>query len=344
MSSVIYNQAAILAINSLRGSIANQNETKNRITTGLKVGSAKDNAAYYSISKRMQSDASIYSALAEGMTLTENTLSTARLAADKLNQEFQKFAETTVFFKDSLVNFDQKTAENYKRQIDTLVSNVNTITASASFAGINLLALDQPNFSYATGKGENGIISERVITDKPTKNRIGDPGLSPLRYVSDIHIDYSDNIFATNRTDPNDPSTGDLKIGSTPHLGYSFYSIGGAMKWLLDMKENFGTAAFTQEHWENITDDFLQFSQYAIEDTLGKMIDFDLRLNTLAEAKANLTALHTHLNSGVSEMIDANMEEEAAKLKASEVRNQLCLQAISIANRQFENIITLFQQ
>ena len=56
-----------------------------------------------------------------------------------------------------------------------------------------------------------------------------------------------------------------------------------------------------------------------------------------------LTKLSDNLDTGVGAMVDANMEEEAARLQALQVQQQLASQSLSIANQAPQNILSLFR-
>ena len=56
-----------------------------------------------------------------------------------------------------------------------------------------------------------------------------------------------------------------------------------------------------------------------------------------------LGKLTDQLDTGVGDMIDANMEQEAAKLQSYQVQQQLATQSLSIANRAPQNILSLFR-
>jgi flagellin len=49
------------------------------------------------------------------------------------------------------------------------------------------------------------------------------------------------------------------------------------------------------------------------------------------------------INEGVSRLVDADMEEESAKLSALQTQQQLAVQSLSIANSSSQNILRLFQ-
>lgn len=64
---------------------------------------------------------------------------------------------------------------------------------------------------------------------------------------------------------------------------------------------------------------------------------------TIEGQQTFLDALTDTLDSGVSAMVDANMEEEAARLQAVQVQQQLATQSLSIANQSPQNIMSLFR-
>ena len=65
--------------------------------------------------------------------------------------------------------------------------------------------------------------------------------------------------------------------------------------------------------------------------------------NTLEGQMEFLESLTDTLDSGVSSMVDADMEEEAARLQAYQVQQQLATQSLSIANQAPQNILSLFR-
>jgi flagellin len=80
-------------------------------------------------------------------------------------------------------------------------------------------------------------------------------------------------------------------------------------------------------------------------------------LASLTDAGAALGALTTRIDlqddyasslsdaieTGVSRLVDADMEEESAKLSALQTQQQLAVQSLSIANSSSQSILTLFQ-
>ncbi len=62
------------------------------------------------------------------------------------------------------------------------------------------------------------------------------------------------------------------------------------------------------------------------------------------EVQTNFTAqLVDILKEGVGNLVDANLAEESAKLQALQIKQQLGVQALSIANAAPQSVLALFQ-
>ena len=82
MSSILTNNSAMVALQTLQSVNSNLAKTQDMISTGKKVATAKDNAATFAISKVMQSDVSGFNAISESLSLGESTVSVARQASE----------------------------------------------------------------------------------------------------------------------------------------------------------------------------------------------------------------------------------------------------------------------
>ncbi|MCR9273663.1 MULTISPECIES: flagellin [Mameliella] len=66
----------------------------------------------------------------------------------------------------------------------------------------------------------------------------------------------------------------------------------------------------------------------------------EMRLDTQKDFVAGLTDA---LKSGIGTLVDADLEEVSAKLQAQQVQQQLAMQALSIANRAPQSLLSLFR-
>ena len=56
-----------------------------------------------------------------------------------------------------------------------------------------------------------------------------------------------------------------------------------------------------------------------------------------------VTAIQNAITSGISTLVDADMNQESTKLQALQVKQQLGVQALSIANQSSQSILSLFR-
>lgn len=84
-----------------------------------------------------------------------------------------------------------------------------------------------------------------------------------------------------------------------------------------------------------------------VQTALDKMTDGAAALGAL-KTRIDLqddfsSKLSDAIESGVSRLVDADMEEESAKLSALQTQQQLAIQSLSIANSSSQNLMTLFR-
>ncbi len=76
MTSIVTNISANNALQTLRSINSNLGETQKQVSTGLRVGKAADNAAYWSIATTMRSDNKSISAVQDALGLSGAILDT----------------------------------------------------------------------------------------------------------------------------------------------------------------------------------------------------------------------------------------------------------------------------
>lgn len=81
----------------------------------------------------------------------------------------------------------------------------------------------------------------------------------------------------------------------------------------------------------------------AITATTDAAAEFGAVQNRLEIQSDFVKSLTDALNEGVGSIVDANMEEEAARLSALQVQQQLGIQSLSIANSAPQSILSLFR-
>ena len=77
MSSILTNNSAMVALQTLKGINGDLVKTQNAISTGKDIAGAKDNSAIWAISKVMESDVAGFNAVSDSLALGEATVQVA---------------------------------------------------------------------------------------------------------------------------------------------------------------------------------------------------------------------------------------------------------------------------
>ncbi|GAK68803.1 putative flagellin [Agrobacterium rubi TR3 = NBRC 13261] len=137
MTSIKTNMSAMAGLQTLRATAASLAEQRSQVSSGLRVGKASDNVAYWSISTTMRSDRTAISAANDAMGLGAAKVDTAYAAMTSV-------LESLTEFKSKLVTANETSVDRSKIQgeLDQLKKQVVAIADSASFNGENWLTTD----------------------------------------------------------------------------------------------------------------------------------------------------------------------------------------------------------
>ncbi len=163
MSSILTNNSAMVALQTLQGINKDLAKTQNSVSTGLKVGSAADNSAIWAISKTMGSDVASFNAVSEGLSLGDSTVAVARQAAETVTDLLTEIKEKVASANpDSASSADrQKLADD----VSELTSQIESVVDAAQFNGVNLINGDLSEFEILSSldRGSDGTVSRASI-------------------------------------------------------------------------------------------------------------------------------------------------------------------------------------
>lgn len=135
MSSLLTNTSAMTALQTLRSTNSALEETQNRISTGKKVNTAADNAAYWSISVSMTTQSKTLGAAQEALGIGKGVIDTAKTALE----ESIKIAEN-MQAKLATIGASGVDEATVRKDVDELGKQIVAISKAASFQGVNLLS------------------------------------------------------------------------------------------------------------------------------------------------------------------------------------------------------------
>lgn len=135
MASIITNNASMTALQTLKTVQSNLTETQSRVSTGLKVQSAKDNAAYYSIAQTMRGDSAAFNALSENLSIAGASVSVARQGVEELGKITKQILE-----KVSLAQaYESVDRALIQKDIEDLVDQLNSTISQTSYNGQSMI-------------------------------------------------------------------------------------------------------------------------------------------------------------------------------------------------------------
>lgn len=137
MTSIMTNTSAQVALQTLRGISSNLDTTSERISSGLKIAGASDNAAYWSIATTMKSDKSALGAVTDSLSLGSSIADAAYNGLDQAKDLLGKIKDKLTTAAGDGV--DRATVQD---EIDVLQEQLKTVASTSSFSGQNWLEAD----------------------------------------------------------------------------------------------------------------------------------------------------------------------------------------------------------
>lgn len=134
MSSILTNNSAMVALQTLKSINKNLATTQSEISTGKSIATAKDNSAVWAISKVMESDVEGFKAISDSLALGESSVAVARNASETIT-------DLLTDIKGKIVAAQEDNVDRTKIQEDivALRDQVNSVVSAAQFNGLNLI-------------------------------------------------------------------------------------------------------------------------------------------------------------------------------------------------------------
>ena len=162
MSSILTNNSATVALETLRNINRNLQGVQSEISTGKKVSNAKDNAAIFAVSTVIDSDAQSFKGISDSLNFGSSSVGVARAASEQIVEEIQEIKNLIVSAQNENVD-----ASKIQTDIDERVAQIGTIVDSAQFNGLNLIngaSNADVNFLASLNRASDGTVSKSDIT------------------------------------------------------------------------------------------------------------------------------------------------------------------------------------
>lgn len=274
-NSVLTNSSAAIALHNLSATNSRLAETQGRISTGLKVQGAKDNAAIWAIAQQQRADVGALSAVKSSLDRATSIADVALSAGESISDLLNQLREKVVAAKDSSLKTQSR--ELLDGDFKALLRAIGSAVENASFDGGNIL---------------DGSLSAGL-------KFLANSDATAFVTLSSKNLSLSGPI---------------LTLG----LSDSLMTFSGA------------TAALTK----------LDNSITAVNAALGGI---GAQAKQIEAHNTFVGKLSDTLESGIGNLVDADLAKESARLQALQVQQQLGAQSLSIANQSPQIILSLFK-
>ena len=271
LNSINTNQGALIALQNLNSTNMETQQVQQRISTGKKVASAKDNGAIWATAKNQSATASSMNSVKDSLQRGQSTIDVALAAGDTITDLLGKMKEKALAASDTSLNTASFSA--LKADFESLRDQVTKAADNAKFNGVSIADGTTTKLTFlANSDGSGFTVTAKTLT---------------LAGIG-------------------------LAAGST------FTTAAAAKTMITTVSDALGTAT-----------------------------------NKLASLGTSSTGLDTHLtfvgklqdslDAGVGNLVDADLAKESAKLQSLQTKQQLGVQALSIANQTPQSILSLFK-
>ncbi|WP_107341447.1 flagellin [Agrobacterium pusense] len=288
MASILTNSSSMAALSTLRSISSQMSTTQERISSGLKVGSASDNAAYWSISTDMKTKSSSLSVVGEALGMGSSLADVASTATQSLIDLMGKIRDRVVAAGESTNDKDK-----IQTELAQLYTQMTNTVEAAAFNGQNWLA--------ATNKAGTAL--------GPTTQVLSGVTGSKLNFI-EVNLTTTGtaagkNVAAVVKT-VTDLDISDLDSTAVPPaaapIATTLQTIDDAIKDLTTLGATFGAASSRI----GIQKEFISSLTDAIDRGVGALVDADMN-----EESTRLKALQTQQQLAVQSLSIANSSSES---------------------------------
>jgi flagellin len=273
-NSVNTNVGAMVALQNLNATNSELSRTQNRISTGFKVGSAKDNGATWAIAQNQRATSLSLNAVKDSLARGSSTIDVALAAGESVSDLLTQMKEKALAASEATLDATSRKALN--EDFVALRNQIAKAVSNAEFNGTNLI--------------------------KSGGTAIG--ALANASGSSTITIAAQDLSLGG----------GNVTIGATSSIGTA-------------------SAASTM----------LTTIQTSIDNVSSALAKLGTGSKSLASHLTFIGKLQDTIDAGVGNLVDADLAKESARLQALQTKQQLGIQALSIANASTSSLLGLFR-
>ena len=275
-NSVNTNVGAMVALQNLNMTSSELMTVQNRINTGKKIASAKDNGAIWAIAQNQRATSGALNAVKDSLQRSQSTVDVAVAGGEAVSDLLLQMKEKTLAASDSSLDAASRTALN--EDFKALRDQIGKAVSNATFNGVNMI------------KSGGTTIAALANDDGSSKITVASHDMSLGGAI------LTGSLTATS------------SIGTQTDAANMITTIGTAIGNVSTALSKLGTG--TKSLSAHLT-------------FVGKLQD--------------------SIDAGVGNLVDADLAKESARLTSLQTKQQLGIQALSIANSSSSSLLSLFR-
>ena len=274
--SVNTNVGAMIALQNLSTTQSQLQTTQNRVSTGLAISSAKDNAAVYAIAQNQRATSNALNSVISSLQRGQSTVDVALSAGNSVSDLLTQMKALALSAADTTLDTTSRSALN--DEFTSLRDQITKVTGNAVFNGANLIKSGGATIQALANSDASSVITVAAQ---------------------------------------------DLSLG------------GSVLGTALSATATINTVASASAMISTLNTAIANVSS-----ALGKLGTGD---KALASHMTFIQDLQNTIDAGVGNLVDADLAKESANLQALQTKQQLGVQALSIANQSSSILLGLFK-
>ncbi|MBB5258987.1 flagellin N-terminal helical domain-containing protein [Rhizobium leguminosarum] len=294
MTSINTNNSAMSALQTLRNINSSLETTQNSVSTGYRVDTASDNAAYWSIATTMRSDNKALSAVSDALGLGAAKVDTAYTAMDNAIDVVDEIKSKLVAATEDGVD-----KSKVQEEISQLQEQLLSIAQSASFSGENWVAGADGTKSVVSSFVRDG---SGAVSVKMTEYALDTSSTGNVLFgMSSGTIDTASGILGT--ADANGDSVYSLDITdfTTGQIQSALSTIESALSAMTSAGAQLGSISTRID----LQEDFVSALSDSIDSGVGRLVDADME-----EESSKLSTLQTQQQLAIQSLSIANSSSQ----------------------------------
>ncbi|MDV6331628.1 flagellin [Asticcacaulis sp. 201] len=379
MLSVATNSGSDSALQGLSALNRKMDTTRDRITSGLKVQTARDDGATFAIATRLKSDQALRMTVQNNLSRAQSILDVAESSAENIGDLLNQMHERALMLNDTSLSADAQ--QSVRNDLNALNHQLDQTAKNSRFGGINLL-----ESSGAAGKSWGRPYAGIITNGTSYANYDVGSGAGKMTFYLELHNVTSANVninWGDGTAYAYSYSSGTALNDNTP-IVHDYESGQGnrSMTYAITTNGPGGAGGTSGFHIPGINyqpEDTTNITAYTSGDTVSlthkPMTSSDLGLDSLDSLAASdvLTAVEAAqasvssdtasigsqqnrvdriaaanlkqadaLEAAHGQLVDSDLTAESAHWQAEQVHQKLIQQSLAIANAAPKALLQLF--